>query len=177
MRAGLLSLGFFLLCTIRAYAEVPIQPNFEEGKFTGTWYSIGLASNSKWFDHKKEHLKMCTTIITPTIDGNLNVTSTFSRDGQQKVKTKTLFRTEQPGRFRATSLRWGNEYDIRVVETNYDEYALTYKGKTKDTEIFTMVILYSRARNLRPELLEKFRQFSLDQGLAQSNILILPPSD
>ncbi|XP_030062772.1 lipocalin [Microcaecilia unicolor] len=177
MKSGLLSLGIFLLCAIQAQANVPVQPNFEEEKFVGTWYSVGMASNSKWFEQKKEHLKMCTTVITPTADGHLNVTSTFSRDGQKKEKTKILFKTEQPGRYRSTSSRWGSEYDIRVVETNYDEYALTYKRKSKGTEVFTMVVLYGRTKILKPELQEKFHQFSLEQGLAESGILILPLTD
>lgn len=48
-------------------------------QFTGTWYSIGLASNSRWFKEKKPVIKMCTTVVTPTEDGNLDVTSTYPK--------------------------------------------------------------------------------------------------
>lgn len=37
---------------------------------------------------------------------------------------------------------WGSQLDIRVVETNYDEYALLYTKKFKGTDTFTMVTLY-----------------------------------
>lgn len=50
-------------------------------QLTGRWYSIGLASNSNWFKEKKHLMKMCTTVISATADGNLEVTSTYPKYG------------------------------------------------------------------------------------------------
>lgn len=50
-------------------------------QLTGRWYSIGLASNSNWFKEKRHLMKMCTTIISTTAEGNLEVTSTYPKYG------------------------------------------------------------------------------------------------
>ncbi|XP_078496987.1 lipocalin-like [Lissotriton helveticus] len=177
MQATVLSLGLALVCCLQAYAEVPVQPEFQDDKLVGKWYSIGLASNSRWFLNKKDALTMCTSIITQTAEGALELTSTYPRADRCETRSMTFIKTEQPGRFRATSPRWGSEHDIRIVSTNYDEYALVYNRKAKGTDFFTMVTLYGRSKTLRPELLEKFERFALDQGLPQSSIITLPQTD
>ncbi|XP_069465876.1 lipocalin-like [Ambystoma mexicanum] len=172
-----LTLGLLALCALHAHAEVSVQPDFQDDKILGKWYSIGLASNSKWFQSKKHVLTMCSTVIAPAADGSLVVTSTYPKSNDCEQKSMTFFKTEQPGRFRATSARWSSEHDIIITETNYVEYALVLNRKTKGTEVSTMVTLYGREKNLRPELVQKFQQFSLEQGLPQSSILILPHTD
>lgn len=91
-----------------------------------------------------------------------------------------------------------------MLETNYNEYALLGDTITKGADTFTMVTLYGRCsrrgglcqgrqlresarvphplcfpvpgrqKQLRPELLAKFTQTALNQGLAQEDVLILP---
>ncbi|XP_032629360.1 lipocalin [Chelonoidis abingdonii] len=178
MQATLLSLlGMALFGVLHGQEEVTVQPDFQQEKFTGKWYSIGLASSSRWFMEKKQVLKMCTTVITPTADGNLNVTSTYPKFDRCEKRNSLYIKTEQPGRFSYTSPRWGSQHDIRVVETNYDEYALLYAKKFKGTETSTMVTLYGRTTELNPKLQEKFTQFSLAQGLPEDAILLLPKTD
>ncbi|CAM4567370.1 prostaglandin-H2 D-isomerase [Lepidochelys kempii] len=178
MQAMLLSLlGLALFGALHGQEEVTVQPDFQQEKFTGKWYSIGLASNSRWFKEKKQVLKTCTTVITPAADGNLNVTSTYPKSDRCEKRTSLFIKTDQPGRFSYTSPRWGSQHDIRVVETNYDEYALLYTKKFKGTDTFTMVTLYGRTTELNPELQEKFTQFSLAQGLPEDTILLLPKTD
>lgn len=48
-------------------------------QFLGRWFSVGLASNSSWFREKKNVLSMCKSVVTPSEDGGLNLTSTFLR--------------------------------------------------------------------------------------------------
>lgn len=48
-------------------------------QLTGKWYTVGLASNSNWFKEKKHLMKMCTTVISATADGNLEVISTYPK--------------------------------------------------------------------------------------------------
>ncbi|NXH43878.1 LIPO protein, partial [Dicaeum eximium] len=194
-------LGLALLGTLHAQDSIPVQADFQQDKLTGRWYSIGLASNSNWFKEKRHLMKMCTTIITTTAEGNLEVTSTYPKygawgegergggigsghwcipaavlpRGDQCVTRNSLYtKTEQPGRFSYTSPRWGSKHSIHVVETNYEEYALVATQISKSTGSSTMVLLYSRTKELSPERLEMFTQFSREQGLTDDEILILP---
>ncbi|KAM9521863.1 lipocalin-like isoform 1-T1 [Guaruba guarouba] len=175
MHTALLGLlGLALLAALRAQDTIPVQTDFQQDKLTGKWFSIGLASNSNWFKEKKHLMKMCTTVISETADGNLEVTSTYPKGDQCEKRNSLYTRTEQPGRFSYTSPRWGSKHDIRVVETNYEEYALVATQISKSTGPSTMVLLYSRTKELSPERLERFTQFSREQGLADEEILILP---
>uniref|UniRef100_G1KUY5 Prostaglandin-H2 D-isomerase n=1 Tax=Anolis carolinensis TaxID=28377 RepID=G1KUY5_ANOCA len=167
MRSSFCGLGalVLLLGLVRVRGEVPVQVDFQQDQFTGRWFSIGFASNSRWFQEKKSVMKMCSTVVSPTAEGNL----------EQINARKSLFvRTEEAGRFRYTSSYSGTTSDVRVVETNYNEYALLVGQKVKDGQTFTMVSLYGRTKYLRPELVEKFTRFGLEQGLNPEQILILP---
>ncbi|XP_066188684.1 lipocalin-like isoform X1 [Sylvia atricapilla] len=214
MQATLLSiLGLALLGTLHAQDSIPVQTDFQQDKLTGRWYSIGLASNSNWFKEKKHLMKMCTTIISSTTEGNLDVTSTYPKGDQCVTRNSLYIKTEQPGRFTYTSPRecpasvgqsqtcsqpccpcfclgadlelmclmsstgWGSKNNVYVVDTNYEEYALVATKISKSTGSSTMVLLYSRTKELSPERLEMFTQFSKDQGLTDDEILILPPTD
>ncbi|NWU69548.1 LIPO protein, partial [Pterocles burchelli] len=175
MRAMLLGvLGLALLGALHAQDSIPVQTDFQQDKFTGRWYSVGLASNSSWFKDKKQVMKMCTTIVSATADGNLEVTSTYPKGDRCETRNSLYTRTEQPGRFSYTSQRWGSKHDIRVVETNYDEYALVATSISKNGGSFAMVLLYSRTKELSPERLERFTQFSKELGLTDDEILVLP---
>ncbi|NWY39857.1 LIPO protein, partial [Sylvia atricapilla] len=177
MQATLLSiLGLALLGTLHAQDSIPVQTDFQQDKLTGRWYSIGLASNSNWFKEKKHLMKMCTTIISSTTEGNLDVTSTYPKGDQCVTRNSLYIKTEQPGRFTYTSPRWGSKNNVYVVDTNYEEYALVATKISKSTGSSTMVLLYSRTKELSPERLEMFTQFSKDQGLTDDEILILPPT-
>ncbi|KFP55309.1 Lipocalin, partial [Cathartes aura] len=126
MHATLLGvLGLALLGALHAQDSIPVQTDFQQDKLTGRWYSIGLASNSNWFKEKKHVMKMCTTVISVTADGNLEVTSTYPKYGHGE------------------GVGWGSKHDIRVVETNYEEYALVATQISKSTGSSTMVLLYS----------------------------------
>ncbi|NXW82495.1 LIPO protein, partial [Alopecoenas beccarii] len=169
-------LGLALLGTLRAQDSVPVQTDFQQDKIVGRWYTIGLASNSNWFKDKKHLMKMCTTVISTTADGNMEVTSTYPKGDRCEKRNSLYIKTEQPGRFSYTSPRWGSKHDIRVVETNYEEYAMVFTQISKSTGSSTMVLLYSRTKLLSPERLERFTQFSREQGLTDEEILILPPT-
>ncbi|XP_070811793.1 lipocalin-like [Pituophis catenifer annectens] len=172
-----LSAVLALLCLLQVQAELPVQADFQQEQFTGGWYSIGLASNSLWFKEKRQVIKMCTTVVSPTEDGNLAIASTYPKLDQCETKRTLFLRTEEPGRFTYTSPWSGSAHNIRVLETNYNEYALLGDTITKGADTFTMVTLYGRQKQLRPELLAKFTQTALNQGLSQEDILILPRTD
>lgn len=48
-------------------------------QFLGRWFTSGLASNSSWFREKKKVLSVCVSVVAPSADGGLNLTSTFLR--------------------------------------------------------------------------------------------------
>ncbi|XP_030817286.1 lipocalin-like isoform X2 [Camarhynchus parvulus] len=178
MQITLLSiLGLALLGTLHAQDSIPVQADFQQDKLTGRWYSIGLASNSNWFKEKRHLMKMCTTIISTTAEGNLEVTSTYPKGDQCVTRNSLYTKTEQPGRFSYTSPRWGSKHNVHVVDTNYEEYALVATQISKSTGSSTMVLLYSRTKELSPERLEMFTQFCREQGLTDDEILILPQTD
>ncbi|KFP65873.1 Lipocalin, partial [Cariama cristata] len=134
-------LGLTLLGALHAQDTVPVQTDFQQDKLTGTWYSIGLASNSNWFKEKKHLMKMCTTVISVTADGNLEVTSTYPKYGcGGGVGEQGLL---PHGAVPGAMCGWGSKHDIRVVETNYEEYALVATQISKSTGTSTMVLLYS----------------------------------
>ncbi|XP_073412162.1 lipocalin [Dendrobates tinctorius] len=177
MKGLVLSLALIALYALCAYGEVPVQPDFQEEKIVGKWYGIGLASNSAWFQSKKQQMKMCTTVITPTADGNLDVVATYPKLDRCEKRSMTYIKTDQPGRFLSKSPRYGSDHVIRVVETNYDEYTLMHAIKIKGSEVNTVVSLHGRNKDLRPELLEKFKELAKEQGLTDDNIIILPHTD
>ncbi|XP_068105066.1 lipocalin-like [Hyperolius riggenbachi] len=165
------------LSVLYVQADVPLQPDFQQDRIVGTWYGIGLASNSAWFQAKKQMLKMCTTVITPTADGNLDVVATFPKQDRCEKKSMTYIKTDLPGRFLSKSPRYGSDHVISVVESNYDEYTLMHTKKTKGTEVNTIVSLFSRSKDVRPELIKKFKDLALEYGLSSDNILVLPQTD
>uniref|UniRef100_A0A674H4W7 Prostaglandin-H2 D-isomerase n=1 Tax=Taeniopygia guttata TaxID=59729 RepID=A0A674H4W7_TAEGU len=163
------------LCLLQGF--VTLRMSFTSSMLTGRWYSIGLASNSNWFKEKRHLMKMCTTIISTTAEGNLEVTSTYPKGDQCVTRNSLYTKTEQPGRFSYTNPRWGSTHNVHVVETNYEEYALLATQISKGTGSSTMVLLYSRTKELSPRRLEMFTQFSREQGLTDDEILILPQTD
>ncbi|CAI9599492.1 unnamed protein product, partial [Staurois parvus] len=165
------------LYVLYVQADVPLQPDFQDNKIIGQWYGIGVASNSAWFKDKKQFLKMCTTVITPTADGNLDVVATYPKQDRCEKKSMTYIKTEQPGRFLSKSPRYGSDHVISVIETNYNEYTLMHTLKTKGSEVNTVVSLFGRTPNLSLELQEKFKQTAKEYGLTDENILILPQTD
>ncbi|MEE6513863.1 hypothetical protein FKM82_021691 [Ascaphus truei] len=168
MKGLLLSLGLvalFALCAVCARSDIPIQPDFQDDKIVGKWYSIAMASNFDWFQSKKPYMKLCTTVITPTADGSLEVVSTYPNLDSCDKRTMTYFKTDQPGHFRSKIPRSCEVYEMHVVETNYKEYAVMSMRMTKGTDVYTIATLLGRSKKLRTEQLFNFRNFCLQQGL------------
>ncbi|XP_041081890.1 lipocalin-like [Polyodon spathula] len=174
MTAALLSVLTALLCVLSATAQPEPQKDFNLQKFSGKWYLIGMGSNAQWFMNKKSWMKMGTAVYTPTAEGNLDVLVTSQKPTECWKMHQLFDKTETPGRFTFYSQVWGNKNDVRVVETNYDEFALVHTIKTKGDSVSVLTKLYGRSQELRPELIQKFQQHSLAHGIALDNVLILP---
>lgn len=148
-------------------------------QFLGRWFSVGLASNASWFLEKKAVLSTCKTMVVPTEDSDLNLTSTFLRKNQCETRTMLLRRAGTPGSYSYRSPHWGSTYSVSVVETNYEEYALLFtQGAKGPGQEFRMAALYSRAlAPLKAELQEKFSAFCKSQGFTEDSIVFLPQTD
>uniref|UniRef100_A0A8C0XMW4 Prostaglandin-H2 D-isomerase n=1 Tax=Castor canadensis TaxID=51338 RepID=A0A8C0XMW4_CASCN len=147
-------------------------------QFLGRWFSVGLASNSSWFREKKNVLSMCKSVVTPSEDGGLNLTSTFLRKNQCETRIMLLQPAGGPGYYNYHSPRWGSTHSVSVVETNYKEYALLYsEGIQGPGQDFRMATLYSRTQTLKAELKKKFTSFCKAQGFTEDSIVFLPQPD
>ncbi|XP_041091419.1 lipocalin-like [Polyodon spathula] len=174
MTAALLSVLTALLCVLSATAQPQPQKDFNLEKFSGKWYLTGMGSNAQWFMNKKSWMKMVTTVFTPTAEGNLDVVITSDKEGDCWQMRHLFVKTETPGRFTFYSKAWASDNDVRMVETNYDEFALVHTINIKEGNVNIITKLYGRSQELRPELIQKFQQHSLAQGLTPDNVLILP---
>ncbi|XP_075435230.1 lipocalin-like [Ascaphus truei] len=99
-----LSLGLvalFALCAVCAQSDIPVQPDFQADKIIGKWYRIAVASNFDWLQPNKLNMKLGTTVITQTADGNLGVIVTYVKMNICVKKTMIYFKTDQPGHFRS----------------------------------------------------------------------------
>ncbi|XP_064420718.1 lipocalin-like [Latimeria chalumnae] len=173
----LLCAGLILICALTAKADVPLQKDFDINKLLGKWYSIGIASDAEWFKRKKDNMKMGTAVFTLTEDSNVDAKLTYKKLEECFEMHNIYRKTEEPARFRYTSARWGTENEVSIVDTNYDEYFLIHFRSTKDTESNIMVKLLGRTKELKTEIVEKFKQFARDQGLTPDTIIILPKTD
>ncbi|KAM5330778.1 prostaglandin-H2 D-isomerase [Glossophaga mutica] len=175
---GLVLLGVLGVLQTRAEAQVSVQPNFQQDKFLGRWFTAGLASNSSWFQEKKAALPMCTSVVAPTADGGLNLTVTFLRKDQCETRTLLLQPEGPPGCYSYTSQHWGSVNKVQVVETDYSEYALLRTEGTKGPgQDFHIATLYSRTQTPRAEVKEKFAAFVKAQGFPEDAIAFLPQTD
>ncbi|KFQ63875.1 Lipocalin, partial [Pelecanus crispus] len=172
MHAMLLSvLGLALLGALHAQDSIPVQTDFQQDKLMGRWYSIGLASNSNWFKEKKQLMKMCTTVISTTTEGNLEVASTYPKlDRCQKFEL--LFQQSgQAGHYIA-----GRKRDLCVMETDYSHYAIMHELQQSGRDPSTALQLLTREQDVSPQLLQKFRELIPTMGLTKDMMAVLPKS-
>uniref|UniRef100_A0A3P8UFX4 Zgc:153704 n=1 Tax=Amphiprion percula TaxID=161767 RepID=A0A3P8UFX4_AMPPE len=175
---SLLTLLGAVLCSLAVSSEVIPPADFNLQGMSGKWYLIGFATNAQWFVSRKGSMKMGTAMLTPTADGDMDISySSLNSDGSCWRMNNLATKTNMPGKFTYTSQRWGNVNDMRVVDVKYDEYVLTQTIKTKGDDSTIVNKLYGRGVDLSPELLEKFRQFSLETGVLPENIAYLPKNE
>ncbi|XP_068432541.1 lipocalin-like [Clinocottus analis] len=162
-----------LLCSLTVFSEVVPQADFNLQGMAGKWYLIGFATNAQWFVSRRDSMKVGTAMLTPTADGDLDISyASLSSDGSCWRMNNLAKKADEPGKFTYTS--WGKVNDLCMVEVKYDEYALTHTMKSKGSNPTVVNKLYGRAMDLSADLLEKFRQFSLETGVLPENIAFLP---
>ncbi|KAI4886036.1 hypothetical protein NFI96_024198, partial [Prochilodus magdalenae] len=172
----------FILLTIAwavllrdTFGNIQPQENFDLKRFAGKWYRVGLAYDSPSFAAFKNKLTINMGIVEPKENGDANMTMwTMSKSTGCKSKTCTYTKTTLPGVFTYFSTRHNRIKDVTVVQTNYSEYALLFKFKKFNRE-YSQVSLYGRTQKLRPELIEKFKKYAMQQGFPEQSIMTPPP--
>ncbi|KAL4623122.1 prostaglandin-H2 D-isomerase-like [Arapaima gigas] len=173
-----LALVLFPLTVIHVYCvspDVKPQDDFDVQKFAGKWYRVAVAYNSPTFASYKDKIRMSVMLLTPQENGDVNATIWKQKSSGCRNKTLTYKTTAVPGKFTYFSSYHQKAKEIIVAETDYNEYAVVVKYKVSTKE-FPHLSLYGRAEKPRPELMEKFKEFSLSQGLPKELVLVLPPA-
>ncbi|XP_072489165.1 neutrophil gelatinase-associated lipocalin-like [Notamacropus eugenii] len=184
MAMSLLWMGFALLGILKAQAQtrpeipapdlsrVPLQLNFLPREFEGTWYIVGLAGNA-FKRAEQEQFKMYTTTYKLQEDNSYRVTSTLLRGNRCDKFVRTFIPNGLPGQFTLDNmLSHGlQDYIVRVMSTNYNEFAMVYFKKTVDSTDYFKMTLYGRSEELKPEVKENFINLVKSLGLTNDNIL------
>ncbi|XP_032629380.1 lipocalin-15 isoform X1 [Chelonoidis abingdonii] len=174
MMTMLLSLTLSLFGAFQARAEVPVQPDFDAAKFSGMWHIMAAVSNCPIFQSMKDLMKTSAAIITVTPEDNLRFKIGFPlQDGCKKIDL-VFEKTGQLGHY--TNSQMGKQ-DMRVVATDYTNYAIVYTFKDDDGKSSTTLQLYSRIQEVNPEAMKIFKELYPPMGLTDNMLVILPKSD
>ncbi|KAM8899543.1 lipocalin [Spinachia spinachia] len=164
-----------LLCSLAVSSEVAPQADLNLQEVAGKWHLIGVATNARWFVNRKAGMKMGTAVLAVTAGGDLDMSyASLNSDGSCWRMSNLAKKTDVPGKFTYTS--WKKLNDMCIVDVKYDEYALVHTVRSKDSDPTATNKLYGRDVDLRADLLERFRQFSLETGVLPENIAFLPKS-
>ncbi|XP_043914413.1 lipocalin-like [Protopterus annectens] len=172
MRATVLCISLTLLYVTHAGAT-DVQKDFDLNRFLGAWHGVAFATNSDWFLGKIK-CAPCLAQLNLTADGNIELTrsNTWPQNSPTSVTTYTV--TSVPGVFHARKLNDGYQTEFRVVETDYDAYAMTMAYMTVADWKFTLVKLMSRTQDITSDLVDKFEDYALQKGLTKDNIVFSP---
>ncbi|XP_067417536.1 lipocalin-15 [Emydura macquarii macquarii] len=171
--AMLLSLTLALLCVLQAQAEVPVQPGFDADKFSGMWHILAAVSNCPIFQKMKDSMTTSAAIITFTPEGNLNLKVGYPVQDSCKKMEMLFEKTGQPGHY--SNSQKGTR-DLRVMETDYEHYAIMYTFKQGDEERGTTLQLLSRTQEVSPEALKRLKELYPPMGLTDNMLVVLPKS-
>uniref|UniRef100_A0ACB8EZU4 Uncharacterized protein n=2 Tax=Sphaerodactylus townsendi TaxID=933632 RepID=A0ACB8EZU4_9SAUR len=165
-----------LLWAVCAQADVAVQPDFDLQKFAGLWQVMGGASNCPEFQAMKEIMHTSAAVVTPLPNGGMRILIGYPFPEECKKVDRVYKKMEQPGHFSHADDM--SNRDMRVMETDYDNYAFLYTfKKVEDEPSTTSVQLYTRHPDVSPDVLEKFKKHCHDVGLTDDLMVMLPKSD
>ncbi|XP_068963601.1 neutrophil gelatinase-associated lipocalin-like isoform X2 [Petaurus breviceps papuanus] len=160
MWTGMILLGILknkLHNSAPALSKIPLQSDFQAKKFQGKWYVIGLAGRN---------------IQTEGLG--------HSKMGEScDIGFRTFVPRGKRGQFALDNFKaYGvTKYVFRVVQTNYEEFAILYFHSVKKSEVDFMASLYGRTKELKSEPKEKFIEFAQSLGLTGEFLLFLPKDE
>uniref|UniRef100_A0A8C7JIQ8 Lipocalin n=1 Tax=Oncorhynchus kisutch TaxID=8019 RepID=A0A8C7JIQ8_ONCKI len=100
-----------LLCSLVVTAEVLPQGDFNLQGVAGKWYLIGFATNAQWFVSHRAGMKMGTAMLTPTVEGDLDMAyASLNTDGSCWRMNHLAEKTNLPGKFIFKSQRKSRTY-------------------------------------------------------------------
>ncbi|KAM9839680.1 lipocalin-like [Aulostomus maculatus] len=159
---------------VAACPDLKPGPNFDVKRVVGKWYLSGFATNQEWFMTTKTYLRRGTIRIVPTAEGDVDFFASNMRiSGYCWRLNFRMYKTDTPGQFFFISKIWKNENDLRMVDFDYNKYAMLYAIKTEFGIEEPLIILWSRTKVVPLDVQEKFKQLALDTGILAENTLIL----
>ncbi|XP_043773600.1 neutrophil gelatinase-associated lipocalin isoform X2 [Cervus elaphus] len=193
MSVTLLWLGFTLLGALHTQAQsstprllrapplskIPLQPNFQADQFQGKWYVVGVAGNAIKKE-EQDQFKMYTSNYELKEDGSYNVTSTLLRDEGCDYWIRTFVPSSRPGQFTLGNIKSYpgiRSYTVRVVNTDYNQFAIVFFKKVQKKQGYFKTILYGRTKELTPEVKENFINFAKSLRLTDDHIVFTVPID
>ncbi|XP_075041505.1 protein AMBP [Mixophyes fleayi] len=154
--------------------SIPTQENFDLTRIFGKWYDVAIGSTCRYVKLYKGKFDVGTLELSESQKENeIQIVSTRMRRGKCSQVNGVLEKTEVPGKFNYFKEKYGMTINNYVVFTNYNEYATVLMRKTAKGETTTTVKLYGRTPELRQSLIEDFKQFALEQGIAEDSIFTL----
>ncbi|EHB13722.1 Salivary lipocalin [Heterocephalus glaber] len=205
MKLLLLCLGLTLFCT-HGEGSAVVRSNFDLEKISGKWYSVLLASDKKEKIEEDGSMRVFVEFIYALknssiffkfhihVNGEcteLPLVADKKGDGVYAVDYAFEFvlwdKTGKgflllPMDKRSSELNSVCSTDdghnkFHIVETDYDNYIIFHLKNVNSGETFQLLELYGRKPDVGPELKEKFREFSQENGVVPENILDLTSVD
>ncbi|XP_061460289.1 lipocalin-15-like [Rhineura floridana] len=165
-----------LLCAFCIHADVDVQPDFDLAKFSGKWHVMAAVSDCDLFQKMKPIMTTSATIVKPLPNGDTELVTGFPLPKECKKMKMLLKKTDQPGHF--TSDDETGKKDVRVMATDYDNFAFLYIFKEAEGEpSSTSVQLYTRLPKITKEVMEIFKQLYHKVGLTDDLMVEFPWSD
>lgn len=150
----------------------PTQENFDLSQFLGTWYDLAVATKCTHMQHRKGDAAIGKLELESGSGQKLRMTRTVLKQGSCMEISGEYDLTNTAGRFSYHVAKWNADVDAYVVHTNYNEYAIFIMHKMKQTGGSVSVKLYSRTKDIRPTILEDFKNLARQQGISDDFIII-----
>ncbi|XP_009634618.1 lipocalin-like 1 protein [Egretta garzetta] len=174
MRTLGLSLGLALLCSLHAGAKDLGAAGLDKSKVAGKWYIIALASNSERYLREKDELKMAMAKITVLGEGDLKVSFAIPTPEGCKKRESIYKQMDIPGEYYSSER--GNKI-VQVLDTDGKTYAVIFASRVKDGRTLHMLRLYSRTREVSPEITALFKKLAREKSYTDEMIKMLPSQD
>ncbi|EHA99967.1 Neutrophil gelatinase-associated lipocalin [Heterocephalus glaber] len=192
MTLGLLWLGLPLLGALQTQAQNstptlippiplhigPMEPEFQDDQFQGKWYVLGVAENT--IQNGNQLSMYSTTFELNDADHSYNVTTALIREDLCENQTYTFVPGVHRSQYTLSNTTWPTgtqSYTMRVVATNYKQFAVVFSEKTFEDTVYFKTIVYGRTKELSPELKERFVNFVKSVGFTEDNIIFTDPID
>uniref|UniRef100_A0A8C4W6V6 Lipocalin/cytosolic fatty-acid binding domain-containing protein n=1 Tax=Gopherus evgoodei TaxID=1825980 RepID=A0A8C4W6V6_9SAUR len=101
--------------------------------------------------------------------------SRLKEQGQRSFLDQVGSDTAVSGHHLFLSTEMGKQ-DMRVVATDYTNYAIVYTFKDDDGKSSTTLQLYSRIQKVNPEAMKTFKELYPAMGLTDNMLVIFPKS-